>query len=52
MCTNSPLPVNFMTFPGCPSNQAVAATGIARISHGPFPYRDLMKQLAENARAA
>ena len=37
--------------PGCPSNQDVAATGIARISYGPFPYRDLMKQLAENARA-
>ncbi len=51
MCANSPLPVNFMTFPGCPSNQAVAATGIARISYGPFPYRDLMKQLAGNARA-
>ena len=51
MCANSPLPVNFMTFPGCPSNAAVAATGIARISYGPFPYRDLMKQLEEEAAA-
>ena len=40
-----------MTFPGCPSNAAVAATGIARISYGPFPYRDLMKQLEEEAAA-
>jgi 2-methylisocitrate lyase-like PEP mutase family enzyme len=51
MCANSPLPVNFMTFPGCPSNAAVAATGLARISYGPFPYRDLMKQLEEEAAA-
>jgi 2-methylisocitrate lyase-like PEP mutase family enzyme len=52
VCAKSPLPVNFMTFPGCPSDKDVAATGIARISHGPFPYRDLMKQLEEAARAA
>ena len=52
VCAKSPLPVNFMTFPGCPSDKDVAATGIARISHGPFPYRDLMKQLEETARAA
>ena len=51
MCANSPLPVNFMTFPGCPSNADVAATGIARISYGPFPYRDLMKQLENAARS-
>ena len=50
MCANSPLPVNFMTFPGCPSNADVAATGIARISYGPFPYRDLMKQFEDAAR--
>jgi 2-methylisocitrate lyase-like PEP mutase family enzyme len=52
MCANSPLPVNFMTFPGCPSIADVAATGIARISYGPFPYRDLMKELEEATRAA
>lgn len=51
MCANSPLPVNFMTFPGCPSNHDVAATGVARISYGPFPYRDLMKQLEDAARS-
>lgn len=52
ICAKSPLPVNFMTFPGCPSNEDVAATGIARISYGPFPYRDLMKQLESAAKTA
>lgn len=51
MCANSPIPVNFMTFPGCPSNRDVAATGIARISYGPFPYRDLMNELEHAARS-
>ena len=51
MCVNSPLPVNFMTFPGCPTNREVASTGIARISYGPFPYRDLMKGLETAARS-
>lgn len=52
VCAKSPLPVNFMTFPGCPSHQDVARSGIARISYGPFPYRDLMKQLESAARIA
>ncbi len=52
MCSASPLPVNFMTFPGCPSNGQVAATGVARISYGPFPFRNLMAQLEQAAREA
>jgi 2-methylisocitrate lyase-like PEP mutase family enzyme len=52
LCEQSPIPVNFMTYPGCPSNAEVAATGTARISHGPFPYMALMGQLEEAARAA
>jgi len=52
LCAKSPVPVNFMTFPGCPANRDVAATGIARVSHGPFPYRDLMKRLEKAAAAA
>ncbi|MBV9929535.1 MAG: isocitrate lyase/phosphoenolpyruvate mutase family protein, partial [Alphaproteobacteria bacterium] len=43
LCAGSPLPVNFMAFPGAPDNRAVAATGVARISYGPFPYRAAMK---------
>lgn len=52
LCGESPIPVNFMTFPGCPSNSDVAATGVARISHGPFPFMALMAQLEEAAKAA
>jgi 2-methylisocitrate lyase-like PEP mutase family enzyme len=52
LCGESPIPVNFMTYPGCPSNAEIAATGVARISHGPFPYMALMGQLEESARAA
>ena len=52
LCGESPVPVNFMTYPGCPSNADVAATGVARISHGPFPFMALMGQLEEAARAA
>ena len=39
ICAGSPLPVNFMAFPGAPDARAVAAAGVARISHGPFPYK-------------
>ena len=52
LCGESPVPVNFMTYPGCPSDADVAATGVARISHGPFPYMALMAQLENDARAA
>jgi 2-methylisocitrate lyase-like PEP mutase family enzyme len=52
VCANSPLPVNFMAFPGCPPNAQLAATGVARISHGPFPHRALMAKLTEMAREA
>ena len=52
LCAVSPVPVNFMTYPGCPSNADVAATGVARISHGPFPHMALMGQLEEAAREA
>ncbi|MBA3666681.1 MAG: isocitrate lyase/phosphoenolpyruvate mutase family protein [Sphingomonas sp.] len=52
LCGDSPIPVNFMTYPGCPSDDEVAATGVSRISHGPFPYMALMEQLTEAAKAA
>ena len=52
LCAQSPIPVNFMTYPGCPSKSEVAATGVARISHGPFPYLSQMAQLEEAAREA
>jgi len=52
MCLSSPLPINFMTYPSCPSDRELAEVGVARISHGPFPHRTLMQQLEEAARQA
>jgi 2-methylisocitrate lyase-like PEP mutase family enzyme len=51
LCAASPLPVNFMAFPGAPETADVAAAGVARISHGPFPYRLALKALKEAAEA-
>lgn len=51
LCDASPLPVNFMAFPGCPSVAQVAAAGVARISHGPFPHRTAMQALTDAAKA-
>ena len=52
LCAASPIPVNFMTYPNCPSTAEIAATGVARISHGPFPYMDLMGRFEQMAREA
>jgi len=51
ICAGSPLPVNFMAFPGAPEAAAVAAAGVARISHGPFPHKLAMKALKDSAEA-
>ena len=48
-CAASPLPVNFMAFPGAPSAKEVAACGVARISHGPFPWKLAMAALKDAA---
>ena len=50
VCRESPLPVNFMVFPGAPDAAAVAAAGVARISHGPFPYRAATQAVEDAAR--
>lgn len=52
ICQGVPLPVNFMAFPGAPAAADVAARGIARISHGPFPYMAAMQAFEDAARAA
>jgi 2-methylisocitrate lyase-like PEP mutase family enzyme len=46
------LPLNVIAFPGAPDKSVWANAGVARISHGPFPHRALMKQFEELARAA
>jgi 2-methylisocitrate lyase-like PEP mutase family enzyme len=52
VCDAVPLPVNFMAFPGAPGARDVAAAGVARISHGPNPYRSAMAALTAAAQAA
>ena len=52
LCKASPLPVNYMALPGGPSVAEVASAGVARISHGPFPFLAVMKALEEAAHAA
>lgn len=47
-----PLPLNVIAFPGAPDQKVWAEAGVARISHGPFPHRALMKTLEEMARVA
>jgi 2-methylisocitrate lyase-like PEP mutase family enzyme len=51
LCAAAPLPVNFMAWPGTPPTAEIAATGIARISHGPFPWKLAMQALKEAAAA-
>ncbi len=52
VCEGTSLPVNVMYFPGVPEAKRLAELGVARISHGPGPYRLAMKALEEAARAA
>lgn len=52
VCRDVPLPVNAMAFPGAPAADAFAAAGVARISHGPSPYRIAMAALQDAARTA
>lgn len=52
VCTASPLPVNIMMKATAPSAARLAELGVARISHGPNPYRQAMAFLREAANAA
>lgn len=45
------LPVNIMIGDGSPSIASLADAGVARVSHGPGPYRLAMNALANAARA-
>lgn len=47
----SPIPVNAMTWTGAPSNREWAGAGIARISYGPGPFRQMQQWLEQAARA-
>ncbi len=52
LCEAVDLPVNILAFPGFPSRARLAELGVARISHGPFPWRNMLKWLEAEARAA
>lgn len=52
LCAECPLPVNILMYPDAPGATALAACGVARISHGPFPYIQAMEALTEDARRA
>lgn len=46
----SPLPINIMRLATAPSIRELADTGVARISHGPYPYLIAMEALERAAR--
>ncbi|MGL6210461.1 MAG: isocitrate lyase/PEP mutase family protein [Paracoccaceae bacterium] len=48
----TPLPVNAMASPAQMPAATLAEVGVARISHGPFPWRAAMVALADGWRAA
>jgi 2-methylisocitrate lyase-like PEP mutase family enzyme len=52
VCEGSPLPVNIMMFAGVPGPRRLGELGVARVSHGPGPYRQAMAAVTEAARAA
>ncbi|WP_420433185.1 isocitrate lyase/PEP mutase family protein [Hyphobacterium sp.] len=49
MCEHTKLPVNAYMKKGAPSIAEMAKLGVARISHGPGPYREAMRALTERA---
>jgi len=52
LCERSPLPVNIMMLPDAPPTKTLAEQGVARISYGPMPYRQMMAALEDAARKA
>jgi 2-methylisocitrate lyase-like PEP mutase family enzyme len=52
ICAATELPVNVMMMPTLPSHAELARLGVARISHGPGPYRAAMQFLEQSARRA
>lgn len=52
LCGVSPIPVNIMVLPDTPSLVELAKLGVARISYGPAPYRQMTEALKEAGRKA
>jgi len=52
LCESSPLPVNIMVLPDTPTTKTMAELGVARISYGASPYRQMMAALKEAGEKA
>lgn len=52
LCADCPLPVNILALPHAPSASDLADLGVARISHGPVPYKKMAAWFEEQAKAA
>lgn len=52
LCERVSLPVNIMVMPTTPSTREMAALGVARISYGPGPYRQMIETLKTAAANA
>jgi 2-methylisocitrate lyase-like PEP mutase family enzyme len=52
LCDNSPLPVNIMVLPDTPTTETMAELGVARISYGASPYRQMLAALKEASEKA
>lgn len=52
LCAAITLPVNILALPHVPDKNALANAGIARISYGPIPYRQMLAWLQEQATLA
>jgi 2-methylisocitrate lyase-like PEP mutase family enzyme len=50
ICERSPLPVNILMSPGTPDHKTLADLGVARISHGHYPWAQAMADLEGYAR--
>ena len=52
LCKATALPVNIIALAHVPPRQRLAELGVARISHGPVPYRQMAEWLEAKARLA
>lgn len=52
LCEDSPLPVNIMVLPDTPPTKTMAVLGVARISYGASPYRQMTQALKEAGQKA
>ncbi len=51
LCAATPMPVNIMVMPDCPTIEVLIKIGVSRISFGPGPYLAAMESLAGQANS-